>query len=800
MNERYDAKTEEPKWIAYWEKEGIFSYQPEAKGQVYSIDTPPPTVSGKMHIGHAFSYTQEDIIARYKRLRGFNVFYPFGTDDNGLPTERLVEKLKNVKGASMDRQAFIKLCEETLKEIRPAFVAEWKRIGMSCDFDLFYSTINDHCRRISQWSFLDLHRQGRVYRKEAPALWCPLCETAISQMECRDEEKQSTFNDIIFSANGKELVIATTRPELLPACVAVFAHPSDARYKKLFGKKAKVPLFDFEVPIIADERADPAKGTGIAMCCTFGDVVDIAWYLAYKLPLKQAIGRDGMLTVLAGKYKGMNVHKARKAILADLKAAGLLKVQKPVTHAVKVHERCGTDIEIVNSKQWFIKYLDLKEDLVKWGAELGWHPDFMKHKYDNWVKGLQWDWLISRQRFFGVPFPVWYCAKCDVPVFAAEKNLPVDPLKDKPVIKACQNCRHDKFVPEKDVLDTWATSSMTPQLAIELVPEQHRKKLFPMSLRPQGQDIISFWLFNTLVKSRLHCKKNPWKETVISGYVLDPLGEKMSKSKGNVVEPQKVLEKYSADALRYWAAGSKLGEDIAFQEKELVAGDRFVTKFWNAAKFAAMHLKDADIKKLLKQEPSFALDQWIQHRLAETIERATKDLDAYEYARAKSVIEQFFWNDFCDNYLELSKQRVYEPKNTDEKKSAQIVIAKALSALVRLFAPFTPFITEELYHRYLHAAEGFPSVHVAGWPALPKKYADAGKTGNAIVAILSAVRKKKSERKLSMKAPVKKIIIESSVDVSNALGDLKSTANALAIEKGKGKEELAPGLKVTIDF
>lgn len=790
MSERYDPKEAEPKWIAYWEKEGIFAFKPDAKGDVYSIDTPPPTVSGKMHIGHAFSYTQQDIIARYKRLRGFSVFYPFGTDDNGLPTERLVEKLKNVKGAQMDRQAFIKLCEDTLKEIRPAFVADWKRIGMSCDFNLFYSTISAHCQKISQWSFLDLHKQGRAYRKEAPALWCPLCGTAISQVECRDEEKSSTFNDIMFKADGKDLLIATTRPELLPACVAVFAHPTDDRYKKLFGKKAKVPLFDFEVPILADERADPAKGTGIVMCCTFGDQTDIAWYLAHKLPLKQALGRDGLMTDLAGKYKGMHIHKARKAIIEDLKAAGLLKGQKPITHPVKVHERCGTDIEIINSRQWFIKYLDLKEDLLKWGAELGWHPDFMKHRYDNWVKGLQWDWIISRQRFFGVPFPVWYCAKCDEPVFAEGKALPVDPLKDKASAKACPKCKHDKFIPEKDVLDTWATSSMTPQLAVQLVPEKYRSKLFPMSLRPQAHEIISFWLFNTVVKSRLHYKKNPWKDVVLSGYVTDPLGEKMSKSKGNIIEPQAILQKYSADAMRYWAGASKLGEDIAYQEKELVAGDKFVTKFWNAAKFAAMHLKDVDVKKLAKKEPTAAIDQWIQHRLAETIEQATKDFDSYEYSRAKTAIEQFFWKDFCDNYLELSKSRVYDAKDSADKESAQIVIARCLSALVRLFAPFTPFITEEVYHEHLHKHEGFASVHAAGWPAVPKKYENAGKIGAVVVEALAAVRKHKSEKKLSMKAPVKKLIIETDVDIKPALADLQATTSAQAIELKKGKKDV----------
>src|SRR3990172_4381155 len=349
----------------------------------------------------------------------------------------------------MDRQEFIKLCEQTLKEIMPAFVHDWKRIGMSCDFKLAYSTINEHCRRISQWSFLDLQKKGRVYRKNAPSLWCPLCETAISQVECQDTEKNSTFNDIVFKVDGKDLEIATTRPELIPACVAVFAHPNDDRYKKLFGKKAITPLFNKEVPILSDERVDPAKGTGIVMCCTFGDQTDIAWYLAYKLPLVDEIGKNGMMTDKSGKYQGMKIHEARKAILADMKTTGLLRAQKPIKHAVKVHERCQTEIEIIQSKQWFIQYLDLKEKLLEWGAQLNWHPDFMIHRYNNWVKGLQWDWLVSRQRFFGVPFPVWYCKKCDEPIFADDKKLPIDPLKDKPSGKC--KCGSTEFIGEKDV-------------------------------------------------------------------------------------------------------------------------------------------------------------------------------------------------------------------------------------------------------------------------------------------------------------------------------------------------------------
>jgi valyl-tRNA synthetase len=795
MADRYDPKVEEGKWVKHWEKEGTYTFNPDSKGEVYSIDTPPPTVSGKMHIGHAFSYTQQDIIARYKRLRGFNVFYPWGTDDNGLPTERLVEKLKNVKGSKMERQEFIKLCEQTLAEIMPAFVWDWKRIGMSCDFTHSYSTINAHSRRISQWSFLDLQKKGRVYRKNAPALWCPLCETAISQVECQDAEKNSTFNDIVFTTEGKELIIATTRPELIPACVAVFAHPNDDRYKKFFGKKAKTPLFNKEVTILSDERVDPTKGTGIVMCCTFGDQTDIAWYLAYKLELIEAIGKNGMMTESAGKYQGLKIHEARKAILADLKTQGLLRAQKPIKHAVKVHERCGTEIEIIQSKQWFIQYLDLKEKLLEWGSQLNWYPDFMVHRYNNWVKGLQWDWLISRQRFFGVPFPVWYCKKCDEPTFADDKKLPVDPLKDKAPAQKCK-CGSTEFIGEKDVLDTWATSSMTPQLAIQLVPEKHRTKLYPMSLRPQAHEIISFWLFNTLVKSKLHYGKNPWKDVALSGYVTDPLGEKMSKSKGNVVDPQAVLAKYSADALRYWAGGSKLGEDIAYQEKELVTGDKFVTKLWNAAKFTNMHLHDYDYTGTSTE----MLDLWIHTRLARTIKEATEAFDQYEYFRAKQAIESFFWKDFCDNYLELIKTRMYEPKNAQQKKSAQHALYVCLSAIVRLMSPFTPFITEEVYHLYLKQREGHSSVHSSKWPEMPAINEKAEQAGNIAVAVLAAVRKKKSEMKTSMKTPVKKLVIETKIDISGILEDLKSTTNAEKIELGKATEEITPDVKITAEF
>ena len=460
LPKRYDPKESEPKWQKFWEENKVYKFNKESKAEIFSIDTPPPTVSGKMHLGHAFMYSQMDFIARFKRMQGFNIFYPFGTDDNGLPTKLLIEKEKKVRAHDLGRKEFVKLCLETLKkEIRPKYIEDWKRIGTSCDFDLFYTTINEHCQKISQKSFIDLYNDGREYRTEAPAMHCPKCRTAISQVECEDKEISSFFNDIVFKVdnNGKEeeLIIATTRPELLPACVAVFYHPDDARYQKLKGKTAKVPLFDFEVPILEDKKADPEKGTGLVMCCTFGDSTDCEWQKIHKLPIKEAIGKDGKMTELAGKYEGNTIVTARKMIIEDMKDQKLLLSQEPINHPGNTHERCGTPIEFIHSKQWFVKYLDLKPQMEKWGEKLGWFPHHMKNRYDNWVKGLQWDWCISRQLPFGIPFPVWYCKECDEIILADEKQLPVDPLTDKPPVDKCPKCGSTEFIPEKDIINTW---------------------------------------------------------------------------------------------------------------------------------------------------------------------------------------------------------------------------------------------------------------------------------------------------------------------------------------------------------
>lgn len=762
-----------------WEKEKIYKFDKKSRKKIYSVDTPPPTVSGKMHIGHACSYSQQDFIIRFKRMKGYNVFYPFGTDDNGLPTERLVEKNKGIKSKDVSRKEFIELCMNFLKEELPNFIKDWKNIGISCDWDISYSTIDKNSRRISQWSFLDLYKKGRIYRKDAPAMWCPECRTGIAQVEVQDKEIDSYFNDILFECKNEKITISTTRPELLPACVAIFYHPDDERYKKYNGKNAKVPLFNFEVPILPDKRVDKKKGTGIVMCCTFGDQTDMEWQKAYNLPIKIAITSDGKMTDLCGKYKGLLLKDCRKNIIEDLKQNNLLISQKPIKHFVNVHERCGTPIEFVKSKQWFVKYLDLKEDLIKWGREIKWYPDFMKHRYENWVNGLQWDWLISNQRYFGVSFPVWYCKNCGEPIFADEKQLPVDPLTDKPLKNICTKCKCKEFIPETDVINTWFTSSMSPLLATDSIKEEQiRKKLFPMSLRPQAHEIISFWLFNTLLKSQLHFKKNPWKDATISGFVTLK-GEKMSKSKGNTISPQEVMAKYGSDAIRYWAASSKLGEDFDYQEKDIITGKKFVNKIMNASKFAFMNLENYNLKKPKQLQE---VDKLFLEKLNKVILISTESFEKYEYSRAKNEIDNFFWRDFCDNYLEIVKKRVYQGKG-EEKLSAQYTLYNTLFNLIKLFAPFTPFVTEEIYQTYFKKQEKEKSIHLCSWPKSKLKKNKKEDKWEIILTLIKNIRQEKSNAKKPMNSEILLTITKEQYEkLKGVIEDLKSVANAKEVK------------------
>ena len=775
----YDAKAVEEKWRKFWEHEKIYKFdlKSKKKGKIYSIDTPPPTVSGNMHIGHAFSYSQQDFIARFWRMKQ-GVFYPFGTDDNGLPTERLVEKLNSVKSREMSRVKFIELCLKTLKKITPGFIDDWKKLGISCDYDLCYSTINDNARRISQKSFLDLYKKGRIYKKDFPTIWCPECQTAIAQAELEDKELPSLFSTLKFKIvdNGKDLPIATTRPELLPACVAVFVHPNDKRYTHFIGKKAKVPLFDLEVPILADKSAEIKKGTGVLMVCSYGDKYDVEAIHRHKLQPRVVFTYDGKLSV--EPYGGMGIKDAREKILKDLEDAGLIIEQKNISHVVNVHDKCGVGIEFLPTEQWFIKILDIKKKLIEQGKKIKWHPKFMLKRYENWVSGLEWDWTISRDRHFGVPIPLWECKKCGEIILPKENELPVDPMQVK---KNCIKCK-ESARGETKVLDTWATSSLTPQIALSLI---NNKIKLPMSLRPQAHDIIRTWAFYTIAKSYLHEKKLPWNNVMVSGFVT--LGkEKMSKSKGNVIAPQEVMNEYGADSLRFWAAGSKLGEDLDYQEQDLIAGKKFITKLFNASRFVFMNLKDYNGKKPKKLS---VVDNQFLSKLNLLIKDVTKSFEEYEYSKSRQEVERFFWNVFCDNYLEIVKWRVYNG-NKAEKESAFYVLYQSLLTVLKLIAPIMPFITEEIYQNYFRKNEKIKSIHICEWPKSEK----AGKTDefDLLVDILGKVRQAKSQANKSMKAEILLSIEKKNKNkLKDLLEDLKHVVNAVEIKEGRLNVEFA---------
>ena len=776
--EPYDAKKNEKEILEFWEKEKVYRFSQEKKGKFYSIDTPPPTLSGDMHAGHAFSYSQQDFIARFMRMQlsgKGQVFYPFGTDDNGLPTERLVEKLNNTKSKEVSRTDFIDLCIRTMKEIRPKFIQSWKNLGISCDYGVYYSTIDNNSRKISQKNFLDFLKKGEIYRKDFPTLWCPECQTAIAQAELEDREIPSTFSFIKFHAGGHELLIATTRPELIEACVAIFVNPKDSRYKGLKGKNAKVPLFNFEVPIIADPSADPEKGTGAMMICSYGDKYDIDAVVRHKLKPRIVLDKQGRMT--NGRYKGLKVKEARKKILEDLKNSGLVIKQEHITHAVNVHDKCGTEIEFLPTEQWFIKILDKKKIWLSQGKKIKWHPEHMRKRYENWVNGLNWDWNISRDRHFGVPIPVWECKKCKDIIPAEEKELPVDPMQ---TAKKCKKCGAEA-VGESKVLDTWATSSLTPQIISSLVGN---KVKIPLSLRPQAHDIIRTWAFYTIVKSYLIEKKFPWENIMISGFVTLE-GEKMSKSKGNVVDPKEIINNYGADALRFWAAGSKLGEDMEYQEKDVQAGKRFVTKLWNASNFVFMNLKDYKPKKPKKLEK---LDELFLNELNRVIYTTTGRFVEYNYSKARSDTEEFFWKDFCDNYLEIVKWRVYNG-NKQEKESAFYTLYTSLLTILKLIAPITPFITEHIYQEHFKKNEKEKSIHISEWPKVEKQISKESrhKIGwNKLKDLISKIRKVKSDNKKPMNSEIILGVDKKAYSyLKEVLQDLKHVTNAKEIKSGK---------------
>jgi valyl-tRNA synthetase len=771
---KYDPKRTDPLAQDLWEREGVHRFDPDSDAPIYSIDTPPPTVSGSLHIGHVFSYIQAECIARYQRMRGRNVFYPFGFDDNGLPTERLTEKDHGVLGREMPREEFVALCRETSAKYKEEFEALWRSLGISADWSLRYSTIDERSIRISQRGFLDALAKGEVYRHTSPTLWDTETQTAVAQAELESKDKRTKMNELRFDlVAGGSIAIATTRPELLPACVAVFIHPDHPQAGTLLGQKARVPLQDLEVEIRADEKVDPEKGTGIVMCCTFGDKTDVEWYQKHRLDLRQAIGRDGRMTELAGPEAGLYVNQARRAILERLEASGHLLGQEEVENAVNVFEKTGREIEFLPTRQWFIKVLDKKDKLIELGARIRWYPEHMGKRYRNWVEGLDWDWCISRQRFFGVPFPVWFCEGCDHVFTAPEAWLPVLDLAKHEVAEPCPSCGGTSWRPETDVMDTWATSSETPEINHGWGEEETRARCpMPMSLRPQAHDIIRTWAFYTIVKSWIHFGDIPWAEAMVSGHVQAPGKVKISKSKGNAPsDPRDMIENHGADATRYWALSATLGNDYVYNEDDFKQGRRLCVKLWNAAKLAQNHLQGFDREKAVAAPRP--IDTAIRARLADTVRLASADLDRFEFGIAKGTIERFFWNDLCDNYLEMIKNRLYDesPEGADGREAARAGLYDVISGVIRLLAPFVPHVCEAVHQALFREASGVAGIGRAPWPSAepPPGSEEAQHDWDAAVAVLTATRRWRSEEKVSPGKPLSRVAVRTTPDLAARL-------------------------------
>ncbi len=826
----------EEKWGSRWESERVYAFDRSAtRERIYAIDTPPPTVSGSLHVGHVFSYTHTDTIARYKRMRGLAVFYPIGWDDNGLATERRVQNYFGVRcdpslpyvpgleppvrgglksgenPVAVSRPNFIELCEQLVVEDEKAFEAVWRHLGLSFDWQQHYTTIGTRARRASQRGFLRLLARREAYSAEAPTLWDVDFRTAVAQAELEDREQTGAYYQLVFHReDGGDLLIDTTRPELLVSCVAVVAHPDDARYTSLVGSSVRTPVFGVEVPFVTHPLAQPDKGTGVAMICTFGDVTDVVWWRELGLPVRAVVGRDGRLVASApaglppaaadlyrNELAGRTVRQAQARMVELLGSSGELRGEpRPVKHAVKFYEKGDRPLEIVTSRQWFFKTLEHRQELLTRGKELRWHPPYMESRYANWVEGLNSDWLISRQRFFGVPFPLWYRLDADgeldhsSPLVPAEDVLPVDPSTDAPPgFEESQRGQPGGFVADPDVMDTWATSSLTPQIAGGWEEDSDLfSRVFPMDLRPQAHDIIRTWLFTTIVRSHLEFGCLPWSDAAISGWILDPDRKKMSKSRGNVVTPMDLLDKYGSDAVRYWAASGRPGTDTAFDEGQMRIGRKLAIKILNASRFV-LETGEAPADLSVVSEP---VDLSLLASLRLLVDEVTAAFEGYDYARALERTESFFWS-FCDDYLELVKNRAYGSLGDDRATSARAALRVCLSVLLRLFAPVLPFVTEEVWSWW---QEG--SIHSSAWPSsadLPESSGADLSVLEGASEVLAEVRRAKTEAGVSLRAPVAGVVLRAPevmlTTLSSVADDLRQAGVIEDLRMEAGGDELS---------
>ena len=836
MSKKNESAEIEARWRAFWEAEGVYRYDPSrGRDETFVVDTPPPTVSGALHIGHVCSYTHTDVVVRFRRMTGLNVFYPMGWDDNGLPTERRVQNVFSVRCdpsipydpdldvefgrqgeiIPVSRPNFIELCDRVVSEDEKQFKEVFQRIGLSVDWNHTYATIDDRSRYVSQLSFLRLVDKGHAVLREAPTMWDVDFQSAVAQAEVEDREREGAYHRIRFAVDGGgDVVIATTRPELLAACIAVVAHPDDDRYKSLLGKTATTPLFGAKVPILADDSADPEKGTGILMVCTFGDAADVEKWREMKVPAREVIGRDGRIlpapwgeehwqTVEPGaaraahdKIAGLTINQARKQMVELLDAAGAIDGEpETIRRPVKFFEKGERPLEFVVSRQWFISVMDKKKELIEQGRKIQWHPDLFRKRYEDWVEGLNQDWSASRQRYFGVPIPVWYEIRDDGTVDherllrPREEDLPVDPTADAPPgYDESQRDRPGGFAGDPDVFDTWATSSLTPLIPSGWPDDEMFQDLYPTDLRPQAHDIIRTWAFTTITRSYLEDGSIPWRHAAISGFVLDPDRKKMSKSKGNVVVPTDVLDEYGSDAVRYWASSARLGTDPTVDHSVYREGRRLITKIKNAARFVVSFEGESG-------PPERPLDKALIARLGVLVERTTAEWEEWDHTGALEATETWFWSDFCDNYLELAKTRAYAGD-----PSALGTLRTGLDVVVRMFAPFVPFITEEVWSTM---TSPHTSVHSAAWPVasdLPACEDDG--CFDVAVNVITEIRRAKSEAKVSLRVPVDRLVVTASVReialLESVFEDIEATGNVRAHELVVEENLAEPKIEVVL--
>lgn len=812
----YDAAASERDARKLWDRLDVYRFKREGERPVFSVDTPPPYVSAAhLHVGHAMSYAQADFVVRYRRMCGDRIFYPMGFDDNGLPTERFVEKKYGIQAADTPRAEFVALCLQETEEIARTYEELWRSLGLSVDWSLRYSTIHRDSQATAQLSFIDLVERGLAEREEAPVLWCTECRTAVSQADLEDLERTGRLHRIrVGDGATGPLEIATTRPELLAACVALYCNAEDERYAGLVGGEVEIPIYGHRVPVLADAEVDPEFGTGLMMVCTFGDRDDVKRWLRDSLALRVALGPDGRFGELGGPLRGRSVTEGRSQIVKLLDQEGRLLGSETTRQSLGVHERCGTPIEFQVSPQWLIRLMERRDAFRRRARELAWSPEFMRRRLEDWIDGLRWDWNISRQRAFGVPFPVWYCRGCGHAILAPRDALPVDPREQPPPRPDCPECGGTDIAGETDVMDTWMTSSLTPQINSRWASGEPLRALEPMSLRVQAFEIIRTWLFYTLVKAEYHFDRLPWERAMISGWGLNEQGKKISKrdldkatdAEGfNRYDPKNVIERFGADAVRLWAARSRLGHDVRYNLKDVRTARKTVVKLWNAARFVDTCLEGFDPRGAAPAHAERSdVDRWLLGHLARAIDRATAGFEEYEYAHGYDAASRFFWEIFCDRYLEMVKDRFLPGRPAADRASAQWTLWEALRAVLALFAPFAPFVTEAVYQRLYAGGEDAGSIHRARWPSAPGEWHQTVEHVDQLVVILEQIRALRTRARLHSNRRLAAVTVETTTDETAELAErlsdsLKTAARADSIRWGKaGNESGVPGIRIEI--